>query len=122
MIKGGTILIYLVSFGVFIILQSLFINGVYDSFKGKELQNDINGKKWEGNILYPVRRFLSNYINEFYSRPVYGCVRCMSSVWGAITYFPFVIYTFGFKWVELPIYIFDVGILSYVNFYFYKKI
>lgn len=114
---------YLLSFAVFIVLQSVFINGTYDTFKGKEIPNDlIKGKTWDGNILYPVRRFLSNYIKEWWQRPLFKCVKCMSSIYGIITFLPMVIYLFGFRWIEIPIQIFDIGALVYVNEFFYKKV
>lgn len=99
---------YLLPFFIFTILQSLFINGVKEAFG-------------EGHILYPVNKFLTKRLSEYWRRPLFGCIRCMASFYGAITFFPFAIYLFGWRWEEIPVYFFDVGILIYLNFYFYKK-
>lgn len=103
-----TILEYLISFFVFIILQSLFINGVKDLFG-------------EGMILYKFRKFIDNNVKDFWRKPIYSCTKCMSSLYGAITFFPTVIYLFGFRWEEIPVLIFDVCILVYTNYFFYKR-
>jgi len=102
------VLIYLVSFLIFTVLQSWFINGVKEAFN-------------EGFILHPVKKKLSKHIKEFWLRPFFGCIRCMASFYSAITFFPLTIYLFGFRWEEIPVYIFNVGILIYLNFYFYKR-
>lgn len=45
----------------------------------------------------------------------------MASFWGAVTYWPAVIYLFGFNLVEIPVFIFDVFILVTTNWIIYKK-
>ena len=92
------------------IIQSVFINGVYMCFE-------------EGMILFPLKVRLKKVIkNEWYHKPLFSCVRCMASVYSFITYWPFVLYNFGFSLVELPVYVLNIGVLVYVNFFFYKKI
>lgn len=103
-----TILEYLVCFLIFVVLQSLFINGVKDLFG-------------EGMVLYKLRLFIDKYVNEFWRKPIYSCVKCMSSFWGSITFFPFVIYLIGFRWEEIPVFIFDICVLVYLNYFFYKR-
>ncbi len=122
MSKELTILVYLIGFCIIMVIQSLFINGLYHAFSGKELNDLYKGKTWDGNILYPVKRFLRKYINNFWQRPLFDCIRCMSSIYGTITFVPFVIYLFGFRLVEIPILIVDIFCLSYLNYYFFKKI
>lgn len=99
---------YVISFLVFIVLQSMFINGV------KELYS-------EGMLFYKFRLFIDKYISDFWRKPIYSCIRCMAGLYGAITFFPTTIYLFGWKWELIPVYIFDVGILIFLNFYFYKR-
>lgn len=103
------VLDYVFSFVIFLILQSLFINGMFDCFQ-------------KGNILYPVRLFLSKYISEYFQRPLFSCIKCMSSVYGAGTFWPLVLYWFGFNWFEVYLFIFDVGILVYLNFWLFKRL
>ena len=98
---------YLISFAIFIILQSLFINGVNESFT-------------DGNIFYSLRKRLDDILKEWVKKPLYSCVKCQSSFYGIITFMPTVVYLYGFKWVEIPILIFDIFILVTVNFIIYK--
>lgn len=99
---------YLLPFLIFVILQSLFINGV------KELFN-------QDMIFYRAKLFFDKHIDKFWHKPLYSCIRCMSGFYGALTFFPPVIYLFGFKWEQLFVFIFDVGILIYLNYFFYKR-
>jgi len=99
---------------LFIIIQAWFINGVHISFKGYK-QNDI----LHGNIFYLM--FAHKWSGEeWWQKPLYSCVKCMASLWGALTFWPFVLYVYGFHWVELPIFVADVFALAFLNFFFYK--
>lgn len=98
---------YLLCFLVFAFLQAMFINGWHDSFS-------------EGNIFNPIKKWVSKRVNEYWLRPVFGCVRCESSLIGALTFFPTVIYFFGFRWEEIVVYVADVFILVFLNYYLYK--
>lgn len=102
------VLYYLSCFFLFSVLQAMFINGVKEAFAKEE-------------ILYPIRAFLSKYISEFWQKPIFGCVKCMASSWGAITFFPTVVYIYGWKWEFVVIYIFNVGVVSFLNNFFYKR-
>lgn len=120
-----SILDYILSFCLFCILQSLFINGLYYAFKWESKINDKGGFEIKGNILYPLSLWVSKREHPFWvniSRPLYSCVRCMSSLWGAVTFFPFIIYVFGFYWFEIGLYICDVLILTSLNWWVYKKL
>lgn len=95
-------------FFMLVIMQALFINGVKESMK-------------EHNVLY----FYDQWIRKrpsWFSKPMGVCVKCMASVWGGVTYWPAMLMMFGWHWQEVPLYIFDVGILVFLNFYFYKQI
>lgn len=99
---------YLLPFLIFTILQSLFINGVKDAFSKGEIFGGLAA--WMDKVLK----------KEWIKKPIFKCCKCMASVYGALTFFPFAIYLFGWRWEEIPVYIFDVGILVYLNYYFYK--
>jgi hypothetical protein len=116
--------LYLVSFSVFVVLQSLAINGIYDCFRGSAIKDDVSKKiSYQGMVLYKIApTFFEKYKYREWSKPLYSCIRCMASVYGALTYFPTVIYFWGFKWIEIPVFLFDIFILVYLNFYFYKKL
>lgn len=100
------LLIYLLSFSIFVLLQGLFINGVNACFK-------------EGMIFHKIGQPLKDY---FYAKPLYSCVRCMASWWGAMTFIPAYLYLFGRNWEMIPLLIFDIFILVTVNFWIYKKV
>ena len=110
-------------FILFMVIQSIFINGINELFKGACI-NDINkGKICKGNIGYMLApKWFEQYKNTEWSKPLWSCVRCMASVYGSATYFPFVIRLFGFHVWELFIWIIDVCSLVYLNYYFYKKL
>lgn len=102
------VLIYLVCFLIFVILQALFINGWNDCFK-----SDM--------IFYPIRVFLLKHIPEKFLTPFILCVKCESSIIGGATFWITVIPIFGFNWFEIWISIADIFILVTLNWLVYKK-
>lgn len=116
-------ILYLVGFCLFVVLQSLFINGINYSFSGGCV-NEINkGKICKGNIFYMISpSFFEKCRGKWWTLPIWGCIRCQSSFWGAITFWPVVVYLFGFHWVQVGVFLFDVPILCSLNYYIYKKL
>lgn len=110
----------MVNFCLFILLQSLLINGVHEAMRGKCINDIKDGEKCSGNILYPFKKWLSKYVPTYFMQPIGECVRCMSSTFGALTYFPTAIYFYGFHWEQIFVYIADVFILVTVNQIIYK--
>ena len=99
---------------LFLIVQAWVINGVHIAFKGYK-QNGIP----HGNVFYLM--FAHKWSGEeWWQKPLYVCIKCMASLWGAATFWPFVLYVYGFHWVELPIFVADVFALVFLNFLFYK--
>lgn len=117
------VLLYLISFSLFVVLQSLMINGINESCKGEKLVDGVTGKvSYQGMIFYELApKFFDKYKSKWWSRPLWVCVKCMASFWGTVTFLPFVIYLFGFRWIELFVLCMDIFILVYLNYYFYKK-
>ena|ERR1700753_116623 len=117
-------LIYLLSFIGFCLIQSFFINGVHEAFKGSAIRDDVNKTiSYQGNILYMIMpRFLEKYKHRYWAKNLWTCVKCLSSTYGALTFWPTVIYLFGFKWEEIFIYIIDVFVLVTLNWIVYKKL
>lgn len=101
-------MINLISFLVFAVMQSLFINGVKELFQ-------------DGMIFSRLRNFFIKHISEFWRKPLYSCVRCMSGLYGALTFFPVAIYLHGLRWELIFVFLFDVGILIYLTYFFYKR-
>ena len=116
-------ILYLVGFCLFVVLQSLAINGLYYAFQGGCVQDLHKGKVCKGNVFYMVWPFFfeRNKV-KWWSSPLYSCIKCMSSVWGAITFWPIVVYLFRFHWIQIGIFLFDVPILCSLNYYIYKKL
>jgi hypothetical protein len=118
------IFLYLLGFCFFVVLQALAINGVKEALTGSALKDDINHKiNYQGNILYMMApKFFEKYKYRSWSKPLYSCIRCMASLWGALTYWPLVILLFGFNWVEMIVFAWDVFILVTLNYWVYKKL
>jgi|GEM_PF-2234799 len=118
------VLLYLIAFSFFVVLQSLVINGIHDSCRGQKLVDGVTGKvDYQGMIFYELApKFFEKYKTKKWSRPIWSCVKCMSSVWGAITFLPLIIWLFGWHWIELFILCMDIFILVYLNWFFYKKV
>lgn len=117
-------ILFMIGFIVMSLLQAIIINGVHESLQGAALKDDLSKKTtYQGNILYMIApRFIEKYKYRYWSKPLYSCIKCMSSIHGALTYWPLVIYLFGFKWEEIPVYLADVFALVFLNYYFYKKV
>lgn len=112
----------LIEFLLFMIVQALFINGVHECFSGR-CWNDIkDGFKCEGQIFYKINpKWFEKVKGKTWVQPLWGCVRCMSSAWSIITFWPVVIYLYGWHWEEIFVWIVDMGCLIWLNFFLYKK-
>ncbi len=105
-------------FGIFILLQAIFINGVHDFFKGY-----MDSGKAHGNFGYLLfHKFIEKHDKQVWAKPLWSCIKCQSSVWGALSFWPIVIYFFGFHWIEIFIFVYDVFILTSLNYWWYKQI
>lgn len=107
---GIDIFIFLLSFLVFVFIQGLFINGVYNCFK-KDM------------VFYPLAEYLQRVIkNEWILKPVFGCLMCMSSLWGTVSYWLSVYPLFGITKIVVLFYFFDVFILVAINQTIWKRL
>lgn len=118
------VLEYLICFSIFVVLQALAINGIYEAFRGNRFEDGVTKKvQYTGMVFYMMApAFFERNKNKNWSKPFYSCIKCMASVYGAITFWSVVLSIFGFHVIEILIFIFDVCILCYLNFYFYKRI
>lgn len=116
-------LIWVLCFLVFSLIQSLFINGVYEAFRGTK-ENDItNGVRYKGNILFMIApKFIHENRDKMWAKPLWGCIKCQSSFYGAITFWPTVLFVFGFQIWQIPIYFVNVGVLTTLNYWIFKKL
>jgi hypothetical protein len=100
-----------VCFVIFLLVQSLFINGVHYCFE-------------KDNIFYKIKpSFFDKHKKEktWWTMPLWGCVRCMASVYGFATFWPFVIDIFGFHSIEPFVFVMDVFALVTLNWIIYRK-
>lgn len=119
-----TVLLYLIGFVVFMFVQGLFVNGVYECFRGEKLVDGVTGKvDYQGMVFYEIApKFFENNKRKKWSKPFWSCVKCMASVHSAITFWPLVIYFFGWHLIEVPVYILDAFCLVSFNWWIYKKL
>jgi hypothetical protein len=102
--------LYLFGFLVLIFVQGVVINGIFESFNGDM-------------IFSPIKRWLNkNVSRKWILKPLVNCIKCASSFWGAVTFFPTVLILFGWHWQELPVFVFDVFALVNINFFIYKNV
>lgn len=92
---------------IFVLLQGLAINGFQQVMDG-------------GMIFNPYKKWLQKQ-KSWIGKPGGLCIKCLSSTGGTITFWPSALYCYGFHWFEIFVWIFDIFVLVYVNFYFYKK-
>jgi hypothetical protein len=103
------ILSYIVSFSLFVVLQSLAINGIKYSMQ-------------KGMILENFGLWMKDKLGDYWFKPFGGCVVCMASVWGTITFWISILPIYRFNIYELWVWIMDVFILVSVNSIIYKKV
>lgn len=101
-------IVYLIMFIVFCFVQSMFIIGVKDCF-GKDM------------IFENLGKWLKEKLGEKLTKPLFGCVKCMSSLWGAVTYFPTVLCYYGYESWQIPVFIADAFVLVFMTYYLYKR-
>lgn len=109
---------FIFQFSLFLLLQAVFINGVHISFKG---YLDEKGKP-HGNILYLLIAWRFDGSDHWVFKPLWSCIKCMSSFWGAVSYWPVALTVSCFTWNTVGLFLFDVFCLTYLNFYLYKKV
>lgn len=115
-------LLYLIGFILFAIVQAFAINGIFESARGQQRNDLSKGIVYEGNILYPFKIWLSKYVSQYWMNPIFNCVKCMASCWGGITFWGTVLPLFGFYWIEIWVFVIDVFVLVSLNYYIYKKL
>jgi hypothetical protein len=117
------IILYLVGFCLFLIVQSLSINGWHECFQGKKWKDIEKGDMSSGNIFYKISpSFFERHRGKAWTMCLWGCVRCESSVIGSITFWGSIVPVFGFHWIEILPYVFDLFALVSINWIIYKKL
>lgn len=99
------------------LLESLKLN---EQFKFSLVDEWIDFPKKEGTQFYVIYKDEVRYkFNSWLRKSVGGsCIKCMSSFYGAVTLLPTFIYIFGLRWEVIPVLLFDIFCLVYVNMFF----
>lgn len=93
---------------IFVFLQGLAING-------------FNLSMQEGMILSGYKTWLKKQ-KTWIAKPLGLCIQCSASVGGSITFWPAVLYVYGWRPIELFAWVFNIFVLVSVNFWIYKKL
>ena len=113
----------LFGFFIFLIIQSLAINGWHECFTFNCVQDLVKGELCHGNIFFKLfPKFIKDNKHKTWSKPIFGCVKCESFVIGSITFWGAVLPLFGFHYYELIVWVFDMFALVTLNWIIYKKL
>lgn len=117
------VVLYVIGFIIFCVLQSLSIHGIYYAFSGGCLDQLDGSKFCNGSIFYKISpSFFEKNRGKCWTMPLWGCYKCMASFWGFVTFWGTVLPLFGFYLFEIWVFIFNVFILVSINSWIYKKI
>jgi|ERR1700733_2714703 len=93
---------------IFVVLQSLAINGFQQSMD-------------EGMVLNPYKKWLQKQ-PKWFGMPMGLCIKCMASVGSIVTFWPAVLFVYGWHPMEVFAWIMDIFVLISLNSYIYKKV
>lgn len=117
------ILLYLIGFILFAIVQSFVINGWHECFRFSCTNDLSKGKVCDGNIFYKLfPKFIEDNKGKLWTTPIFGCVKCESSVMGSITFWSAILPLFGFNPYEIVVWVFDMFFLVTLNWIIYRKL
>ena len=80
--------------------------------------------KWEcdGENFSFYKEVKDYKFSKYIRLPIIQCVKCMASFWSIfLTFFPVMIFLFGFHWWLLPLWIMNVLALTYINKLIYRR-
>lgn len=93
---------------IFVLFQGLAINGFQQAMD-------------EGMILNGYKKWLQKQ-NSWIGKPMGLCIRCMSSTGSIVTFWPAVLFVYGWRPIEIFAWLFDMAALVTVNWLVYKYI
>ncbi len=92
---------------IFVFLQGLFVNGIQLAME-------------DGKILAGYKRWLKEQ-KKWIGQPMGLCVVCSASVGATVTFWPAVIFFYGWHPAEVFAWLMNIPILAVVNFWIFKK-
>jgi hypothetical protein len=75
------------------------------------------GTQWQFTKEYDVKVY-----SKWIRKPIIECVKCMASFWSLVTYWPLVLLVFGFHWWQIPVFIADMLVVSFLSWFFNKTV
>ena len=101
------------------LLESLKLN---EGFKFGLASEWMQFHKVEGKEFYVLYKEEVKYKFNSWVRKSVGmsCIKCAASFYSLITFIPTFIYIFGFRWEILPLFVFNIFSLVYINYFLYK--
>lgn len=80
-----------------------------------ERDHEVKSMYHDGAFVF-YKEFKKYKFSKYVRLPIIQCIKCMSSFWSLVlTFFPVMLYIFGFHWWLLPLWVINVFALSYVN-------
>jgi len=98
----------IIEFLLFTLAQSIVILGISNAAE-------------KGYILERPKNFITKVLGPTWSKPIIGCVRCMSSFWGSATYWPMVTWKYDYHHWQIGIWVANVFALVYINWFLFKR-
>lgn len=82
-----------------------------------ELQSEFDGKSFRF-----YKEFVQFRFSKYVRMPIIQCIKCMSSFWSIFfTFTPVMVYLFGWQWWLLPLALFNIFALAYLNNWLYRS-
>lgn len=91
---------------IFVLFQGLAINGFQQAMD-------------DGMIFHPYKLWLQKR-PKWFSKPMGLCVQCSASVGSIVSFWPAVLYIYGWKPIEVFAWFFDIFVLVALNRLIYK--
>lgn len=85
-----------------------------------ERDHEINWMYNNGAFIF-YKQYRDYRFSKYIRLPIIQCIKCMSSFWSLVlTFFPVMIFVFGLHWWLLPLWVFNVFALAYLNKALYR--
>ncbi len=111
---------YISNFFLFSIIQALFINGLYMAMETGNILSFIKDELSMGELVdEKVKYKYASFIRKSVGM---ACIKCCASTYGPLTFIPTFVYVYGWNLELIPLVIFNIGCLIFLNFSFYKSV
>lgn len=99
-----------------------YLNSLEKKRFQKNLKDSLGIQYKEDDVKLILYKIDTQYVySKWLRKPIIQCVKCMASFWGALTFWPIVLFLFGFNYLEIPVFFADMFSLTYISWILYKK-